>query len=90
MVASKTMVGALSAWFGLALSLLVAAPAAAQAIATAVDVRPEATGEYNGTDVVLSAEDDLFEGQTVTTGPVGQVQIVFADETHMVVGPSSS
>ncbi|MEO7223264.1 MAG: FecR domain-containing protein [Devosia sp.] len=60
------------------------------AIAKAVDVRPEATGLYNGGTVVLSAQDDLFEGQTITTGAQGQVQIVFADDTRMVVGPGSS
>src|SRR5690349_1740735 len=71
----------------------MAAPAMAAgepAIAKAVDVRPEASGLYAGATVVLSAQDDLFEGQTITTGPQGQVQIVFADDTHMVVGPGSS
>lgn len=79
---------------GAALALLMAVPALAAAgdpaIAKAVDVRPEATGLYNGGTVVLSAQDDLFEGQTITTGAQGQVQIVFADDTHMVVGPGSS
>src|ERR1044072_4604833 len=60
------------------------------AIAKAVDVRPEATGLLAGSTIVLSAEDDLYEGQKITTGAQGQVQIVFADDTHMVVGPGSS
>jgi hypothetical protein len=59
-------------------------------IAKAVDVRPEATGLYNGATIVLSAQDDLYEGQKITTGAQGQVQIVFADDTRMVVGPGSS
>jgi hypothetical protein len=60
------------------------------AIAKAVDVRPEATGALNGATVVLSAADDLFEGQKIVTGAQGQVQIIFADDTHMVVGPGST
>lgn len=75
---------------GVVLAVVMAAPAMAAAIAQAVDVRPEATGIYNGATVVLSAQDDLFEGQKITTGSQGQVQIVFADDTHLVVGPGSS
>jgi hypothetical protein len=78
---------------GALLALLMAASAHAAgepAVAKAVDVRPEATGLYNGATIVLSAEDDLYEGQKITTGGQGQVQIVFADDTHMVVGPGSS
>ncbi len=86
--------GKWAAPLGAVLGLLMAVPAVAAAgdpaIAKAVDVRPEATGLYNGGTVVLSAQDDLFEGQTITTGAQGQVQIVFADDTHMVVGPGSS
>lgn len=60
------------------------------AIAKAAEVRPQANAVLNGATVVLSVADDLFEGQTITTGSRGQVQIVFADETRMVVGPGSS
>jgi hypothetical protein len=74
-----------------ALLLAGSAHAASEpAIAKAVDVRPEATGLLDGATIVLSAEDDLYEGQKITTGAQGQVQIVFADDTHMVVGPGSS
>jgi hypothetical protein len=38
----------------------------------------------------LIPESQLFQGQTITTGAQGQVEIVFADNTHMVVGPGSS
>ena len=78
---------------GALLALLMAAPGQAAgepAIAKAVDVRPEATGLFNGATIVLSAQDDLYEGQKITTGAQGQVQIVFADDTRMVVGPGSS
>ena len=74
-----------------ALLMATSADAAGEpSIAKAVDVRPEATGLLDGATVVLSAEDDLYEGQKITTGAQGQVQIVFADDTHMVVGPGSS
>lgn len=85
-----TAFGGRPAAFAAALALLLAGPAEGAAIAKAVDVRPEATGVYNGSTLVLSAEDDLFVGQRITTGSAGQVQIVFADDTHMVVGPGSS
>jgi hypothetical protein len=78
---------------GALVALLMAASAHAAgepSIAKAVDVRPEATGLYDGATIVLSAQDDLYEGQKITTGAQGQVQIVFADDTHMVVGPGSS
>jgi hypothetical protein len=74
----------------LVLASAVTAVHAAEGIATAVAVRPQATGLLNGSTIVLNAADDLFEGQKIVTGAQGQVQIVFADDTHMVVGPGSS
>ena len=82
--------GKWAAPLGAVLAMLMAGPAMSAAIAKAVDVRPEASGLYNGGTVMLSAQDDLFEGQKITTGARGQVQIVFADDTRMVVGPGSS
>lgn len=82
------------ALLGALVAMLVMAGAAhaagEPAIARAVDVRPEATGLLAGSTIVLRAEDDLYEGQKITTGAQGQVQIIFADDTHMVVGPGSS
>lgn len=79
----------------LALMLLAVTPASvdaanSDAIATAVTVRPEATGLLNGASKVIIAADQLFQGQKITTGAQGQVEIVFADDTRMVVGPGSS
>lgn len=79
----------------IALMVLVAMPASvdaanSSAIATAVTVRPEATGVLNGASKVIIAADQLFQGQKITTGAQGQVEIVFADDTRMVVGPGSS
>lgn len=76
------------------LALAMALPALGAAgdpsIAKAVAVRPEATSLLGGNSAVILAEDDLFEGQKIVTGAQGQVQIVFADDTHLVVGPGSS
>jgi hypothetical protein len=83
----------LRAVIGAVLGVMLVGPSLAAgepAIAKAVDVRPQATGAINGATVVLSAADDLFEGQTIVTGTRGQVQILFSDETKMVVGPGSS
>lgn len=71
----------------------IAVPGLAQAqtpLGTAVGVRPEAAGELGGTRVTLVAGNQLFEGQTIVTDANGEVQIVFADETRMVVGPNST
>jgi hypothetical protein len=64
--------------------------AAGEPIASAVGVKPSATGILDGVSVTLNAQDDLFEGQTIKTTGRGQVQIVFADDTRMVVGPGST
>ena len=86
--------GSLGTFLGIVLGLTMALPALAAAgdpaIAKAVDVRPEATGQLNGTSAIIIDEAELFEGQKIVTGAQGQVQIVFADDTRMVVGPGSS
>lgn len=63
---------------------------AATSIATAVDVNPQAESQLGGDVKVIVAKEELFEGQRITTGQYGQVHILFADQTKMVVGPSSS
>jgi FecR protein len=77
---------------GLLLAAFAALPAlaAGEPIASAVGVRPSATGILAGVTVTLNAQDNLFEGQTIKTTGRGQVQIVFADDTRMVVGPGST
>jgi hypothetical protein len=73
------------------LALFGVAPAiASDPIASAVSVRPQADGLLEGKSVVLAADMPLYEGQKISTGTQGEVQVVFADNTHMVVGPGSS
>ena len=57
---------------------------------TAVGVDPQAVARINTADRVLVVGDGISVGETLVTGPRGQVQIIFADDTHMVVGPNSA
>lgn len=89
--------GSGTGWRSAVLGIIVAMGMAAQAlgatdpsIAKAVAVKPEATGQLDGATHALLTEDDLYQGQKISTGPQGEVQIVFADDTHMVVGAGSS
>lgn len=80
-------------WVGSALlaATIVAAPVFAQErLATVADVRPQATAGTGSTQVTLVRGSDLREGETVITGQQGEVQIVFADQTHLVIGRGSS
>ena len=76
----------------LAASLLLLAPGAALADATgtARGVDPDASSRRGNDTQVLVVGSDIFIGDVVKTGPSGQVQIKFSDNTELVVGPRSS
>ncbi|UJW86264.1 FecR family protein [Devosia sp. SL43] len=75
----------------LAFVLAAASPAAFGASeGTAVGVDPDAVARINSQDRILEAGTDVSVGELIVTGPSGQVQIVFDDDTRLVVGPSSS
>ncbi|RYH12010.1 FecR domain-containing protein [Tropicimonas sp. IMCC6043] len=78
-------------WAFLALTLvLFARPGiAATGIGTAISVTPGATLETGGRRATLQAGMGLQQGDTVRTDRNGQVQIVFADDTRIAVGPNS-
>lgn len=57
---------------------------------TAVGVDPDAKAQINSTDRILEAGADVSVGEMIVTGPSGLVQIVFDDDTRLVVGPRSS
>ncbi len=63
---------------------------AAVSLGTAVGVVPTVVGDLDGQRVTIIQGSDLFEGQTITTAAAGEVQIVFVDDTRMVIGPNSS
>jgi hypothetical protein len=81
-------------WFGLLLLALLglgaAGPALAAPAGTAVGVDPLADAVTGRTTRTLVVGADIGMGDRVVTGPSGQVQIVFTDQTHLVVGPGSS
>lgn len=76
----------------LAVLLLLALPglALADAAGTAKGVAPDADASTKGGTRTLTVGSDIFIGDTVNTGPKGNVQILFADNTRLVVGPQSS
>lgn len=57
---------------------------------TALGVDPQAEASTGGKPRVLIVGADISIGDRVTTGPKGQVQILFSDKTELVVGPNSS
>jgi hypothetical protein len=63
--------------------------AAAAPAGTAVGVDPLASDVTTATRTLVVGAD-IAMGDRVVTGPTGQVQIVFTDQTHLVVGPGSS
>ncbi|MDO8359715.1 MAG: FecR family protein [Devosia sp.] len=78
---------------GVVAALLLAgmpALALAEAAGSAKGVKPAADAERDGTIETLVVGSDIFIGDLVETGPKGQVQILFADNTELVVGPHSS
>lgn len=75
----------------LAAVLLSAAPALADTAAgTTKGVKPAADAALDGASRTLVVGADIFIGDQVSTGPKGQVQILFNDNTKLVVGPNSS
>src|SRR5882724_8649563 len=56
----------------------------------AVAVNPLATAQFNDASRTLVVGSDVKVGDTIVTGPAGQVQLLFNDDTRLVVGPRSS
>ncbi|MEX0627034.1 MAG: FecR domain-containing protein, partial [Cucumibacter sp.] len=81
-------------WFFVVCALAVAGsplPAeAAQLAGIAVEVDPNAVAALDNVPRGLEDGSDLFMGEQVVTTASGQVQIIFNDNTKMVVGPNSS
>jgi hypothetical protein len=78
---------------GAALTLAAAgvpAAFAAEASGTAIAVVQQASIDGQTGRVVLQASAPVFSGDRIETGPNGEAQIKFRDETKLVVGPKSS
>src|SRR3569833_2692790 len=81
----------ISAFAAAFLAALVTSGALADAPAgSAKGVDPAAAAALDGATRTLVVGSDIFIGDVVNTGPKGQVQILFADNTKLVVGPQSS
>lgn len=63
---------------------------AANQAGNAVAVIQQATADLEGVSGTISTGDGIFMGQQLVTGNEGQVEIVFRDETRLVVGPGST
>ena len=64
--------------------------ALAAAPGTAVGVDPSADDTFGNTSRTLVVGADVSIGDTVVTGPTGQVQLLFKDQTRLAIGPNSS
>jgi hypothetical protein len=69
--------------------LLLCTPALAAGDGVAVGVKPDAVAR-GSVEQVLVVGSDVFVGDTVVTGDTGNVQLLFQDQTRLVVGPRSS
>jgi hypothetical protein len=82
-------------WISAFAAALLAASLTSAALAdnpagSAKGVDPAAAAALGGATRTLVVGSDVFIGDLVNTGPKGQVQILFADNTKLVVGPQSS
>lgn len=76
---------ALGALLGLALPV-----AGAEGTGTALGVNPQAQAERASDVLILTVGTNLFIGDRIITGDVGEVQIEFSEGTRLVVGPKSA
>lgn len=74
---------------GAALAVLTG-PALAQPSGTAIAVVQQAQVDGQSGHLTLQVEAPVFSGDRIETGPGGEAQIIFRDNTRLVVGPSSS
>ena len=76
---------------GLVLASIVAVSFPINAVENgmAKGVNPDASAIGGGGARTLRVGDDVGIGETVETGPTGQVQLIFDDQTELVIGPKS-
>jgi hypothetical protein len=78
---------AVLSWVASGCLALAAAPSGA---AQAVGIDPSALANYNNISRTLFVGANVSMGETVVTGPAGKVQLVFSDQTKLLIGPNSS
>lgn len=76
--------------FALLASLTMLASALAANEGTAVGVNPDAVSRSSGAERTLVVGSDVSVGERIVTGPSGHVELLFDDQTKLVVGPRSA
>src|SRR6516225_3198937 len=71
------------------LALQSAASWAETRIGVAASTKPNADGITAGNSQALSPGSELYANETVRTGNLGQADLVFVDQTNLMVGPTS-
>ncbi len=80
-----------AAWLMLAGAAVPAIALAQEPTGRAVAVIPEAEALRQAAQVrILMPDQPVFMGDRVKTGPRGEAQLLFSDDTRLVVGPNSS
>jgi hypothetical protein len=69
-------------------TLVAGSSAAEVGKAVAVIQQAEASGEAG--ERVLTVSAPVYMGDLITSGAIGEAQLLFVDETRLVVGPNSS
>ncbi len=75
---------------GIAFSALAAVQVAYASIGTTVAVIQQATAQRQAIVRTLEVGGDVFVGDLLKSGPIGLAQLVFQDDTRLVVGPNSA
>ena len=79
---------------GVAVGLLAlagwSAAAVAQPSGAVIAVIQQSQADGQGGKRVLAVEGPVFSGDKIITGPIGEAQIKFRDNTKLVVGPNST
>ena len=80
----------LSTGIALILAVVTGPALAQQASGVVIAVVQSANIDGASGQLVLEPEAAVFSGDRIDTGPVGEAQIRFRDDTKLVVGPNSS
>src|SRR5260221_13863238 len=70
--------------------VLLAAPASADPSGLVIAVVQHSVADGQTGKRVLMHEGPVYSGDHVTTGPIGEAQVKFRDDTKLVVGPNST
>lgn len=73
-----------------AVLFLIGAAISEDQLGAVAAVRPQATGGFGDARVSLVRGSELREGETIITGLDGEVQVLFSDQTKLVIGRGSS